>query len=60
MDEETRHEIIQKLDEVHKLRKEEAHMEANDLLLEALRLAGYKDIADAWDRAFNRIDFWYS
>ena len=39
---------------------EQSHIEADQILLTALREAGRGDVADAWERVKKRIRFWYS
>ena len=60
MNEEIRKSIIGRLNELDDGDKESSHWDADDILLEALDIAGYKDISDAWRAARKRIGFWYS
>jgi len=39
---------------------EQAHEEADQILLDVLRSNGFAEVADAWDAAADRISFWYS
>ena len=52
---------IKKLDEMDEHGDEEAlHGEAEDVLCEFLRSVNYGDLADAFDRANERVGFWYA
>jgi hypothetical protein len=53
-------EIIQALSGLAQDDPESAHLRADDLLLEALLLAGMQDVADTYTEVSNRIGFWYS
>lgn len=59
MTEEERQNIIDKLNGLSG-DNEQSHFDADTFLLEALRLAGYNDIASAWLAASERIEFWYA
>lgn len=60
MDEKERKRLIDELNGLESGDIEEVHQEADDILLEALDLAGYQDIANAWRAARGRINFWYA
>ena len=60
MDEKERQRIIDELNGLGSGDNEVDHADADDILLEALDLAGYQDIADAWRAARERIEFWYA
>lgn len=60
MDEETRQKLIGELNGLGSGDNESDHADADDILLEALDLAGYQDIANAWRSARGRIGFWYA
>jgi hypothetical protein len=51
--------IVKQLDELSG-DTEACHVEADNLLLTALENAGLKAVADAWQRAKGRLDFWYA
>ncbi len=53
-------EIIQALRGLDQDDPESAHIRADDLLLDALLLAGMQDVADTYTEVSNRIGFWYS
>ena len=36
------------------------HCRADDLLCEFLRAKGFGDVAEAYERAANRVGFWYA
>ena len=59
MEQTERQAIIDRFERLDEHDQEAAHSEADDLILEALERAGYKDIADAWREARLRIGFWY-
>ncbi len=60
MDEETRQKLIDELNGLGSGDNESDHADADSILLEALDLAGYQDIANAWRAARRRIEFWYA
>ena len=60
MDDEIKKYFIERLDGLEEGDTEQVHQEADAILLEALDLAEYRDIANAWRRARNRIRFWYA
>ena len=39
---------------------ERSHAEADKLMQEAFRLLGAKEVADAFERASERVGFWYA
>lgn len=40
--------------------EEADHQNADDILVKFLRANGHKDVADAWERARDRVGFWYA
>lgn len=56
----TKQETIDSLNALSNRDKELAHSDSDDLMLEALRLAGWNDVAEAYDAARDRIGFWYA
>ena len=60
MDEKERQRLIDELNGLGSGDNESDHGDADDILLEALDLAGYQDIANAWRAARRRIEFWYA
>lgn len=60
MDEKERQQIIDELNGLGSGDNESDHADADSILLEALDLAGYQDIANAWRRTRDRIGFWYA
>ena len=55
--------IIKQLNDVECGDSEMAHSNADDLLVEALRIVGGEygnDIADAYEACEDRVGFWYS
>ena len=60
MDEKERQRIIDELNGLGSGDNEKDHWEADSIILEALVLAGYQDIAHAWRAARRRIGFWYA
>ena len=55
----TEEEAIKLLDALTGADQECAHIEADNILLAVLETAGYKDVADAYERAQERVRFWY-
>jgi len=53
-------EIIQALSGLAQDDPESAHLRADDLLLEALLLAGMQDVVDTYNEVSDRVGFWYS
>lgn len=53
-------EFVQRFEALPKWDSEDAHVEADKILLEALRAAGAGPIADAWESAQKEIGFWYA
>lgn len=59
-------EIIQKaVNELNAIDKtnfdnESAHTAADDILLETFRALGYEEVAEAYEAAHDRIEFWYA
>ena len=54
---------IKQLNEMQSMDVEMAHANADDLLIEALRLTGGEygnDIADAYEACKERVGFWYA
>lgn len=37
-----------------------AHGRADDILISVLKAEGLSDLAAAWERAANRVGFWYA
>lgn len=52
--------IVHRLNELPHKDPEGAHVEADELLLEALNIAGMSNVVDAYISARNRIGFWYA
>ena len=57
MDEKTRQRLIDELNGLGSGTTVSDHWDADYILLEALDLAGYQDIANAWRRARKRIGY---
>jgi hypothetical protein len=53
-------EIIQALRGLDQGDPESAHIRADDLLLDALLLAGMQDVVDTYNEVSDRVGFWYS
>lgn len=60
MDEENRQRIIDGLNGLDSGDQESDHIAADSIIVGALYLAGYQDIANAWRSARDRVDFWYA
>ena len=60
MTNEQREMVITALNNIAGGDNEYCHEIADQLILEALDIAGYQDIADAWRNARKRIGFWYA
>lgn len=60
MNEEKRQRLIDELNGLGSGDIERDHLDADDILVKALALAGYQDIANAWLSACERIGFWYA
>jgi hypothetical protein len=56
----SKEEIIQALSGLAQDDPESAHFRADDLLLEALLLAGMQDVVDTYNEVGDRVGFWYS
>jgi hypothetical protein len=56
----SKEEIIQALSGLAQDDPESAHLRADDLLLEALLLAGMQDVVDTYNEVSDRVGFWYS
>jgi len=61
----TTEEIISRLnglneDDTPNMDREDLHMEADQLLLDALILAGHSPVVEAFQAARDRIGFWYA
>ena len=48
------------LDALDDIETEGAHVSADAVLLHIVRFAGYGEVADAYERARDRVCFWYS
>ncbi len=53
-----REQVIQKLNEVDESDPEEAHIQADSLILEFLKLNGFEDVAQAYEDVVNRCAWW--
>jgi hypothetical protein len=53
-------EAIKKLDALDAEDQESAHVEAEEIVLRLLRHHGFADVADAFERAKDRVRFWYA
>jgi hypothetical protein len=51
---------IQRLEDLSCIDPAHSHLIADQILLETLRLEGLGDVADAYERAEERVGFWYS
>lgn len=51
---------IEELDTLDGFDPEEAHTDAESILLAFLRHAGYTRVADAFEAANDRVGFWYA
>lgn len=60
MNEEKRQRLIDELNGLRSGDREGDHIAADDILVEALDLAGYQDISNAWRAACKRVGFWYA
>ena len=56
----TNEEIIETLNQLDSRDKEDSHSDADYLLCEALHNNGLGEIAEAWERARERVGFWYA
>jgi len=56
----SKEEIIRALNGLAQDDPESAHLRADDLLLEALLLAGMQDVVDTYNEVSDRVGFWYS
>lgn len=56
----SKEEIIQALSGLTQEDPASAHSRADDLLLDALLLAGMQDIVDTYTEVCDRVGFWYS
>jgi hypothetical protein len=56
----THEDVLQALETMQAGDNEAVHYAADDLLLNFLRSEGYNDIAEAYERARDRVGFWYA
>ena len=56
----TRDEAIRQLNSLGSDDQETAHILADNILLEVLAEYDFRDVAEAWIRANERIRFWYA
>lgn len=56
----TPQEAIEKLTAFQDGDPEQAHGDADDILLAVLRSNGLSEVADAWDACRERVGFWYA
>lgn len=53
-------EVVDRLNALPGADQESEHAEADSLLMDALRLVGGHEIADAFNAASDRVGFWYA
>lgn len=53
-------EAVKALDALTAADRERAHGEADDIVSEVMRANGLAAVADAYDRASERVGFWYA
>lgn len=53
-----REQVIQKLNEIDENDPEDAHSQADGLILEFLKLNGFEDVAQAYEDVVNRCAWW--
>lgn len=56
----TKEEYVEQLNKLTYYDQEVSHAEADDLLVAALRDAGWGEVADAYEKAQDRVGFWYA
>lgn len=59
MDEQLK-QIIDELDRMKPGDSESNHIRADRLLLDALRIMGHPEVAEAFEKADARVSFWYA
>jgi hypothetical protein len=56
----TKEDVINRLNELDGYDIEESHWKADAFLLVFLNEIGYQDVTEAWERARDRVGFWYA
>jgi hypothetical protein len=56
----TSEEAVNKLEQLNRRDSEQAHIDADDILVEFLANQGFGAVADAFSKAQDDIGFWYA